>query len=77
MVREWYVTRAITSVKAMHTVLPKLTAEEIEAALALEYASARRLVIIERLIKRAAALAAAQTTRKLTEKFSCAKHLPS
>ena len=63
--RKWHMAHALTSVRALATVITDLTEEEVLAALDLESASQRRRSILERLIKRAIQL----KTQSLLEKY--------
>lgn len=64
-VREFYTRQAVESFRAQAAVLPFLTQSEIVAALRLEAATRRRRVILNRLISRGTAIAAAVAAYEL------------
>ena len=69
-VRKWHVDQALFSTRSMMEVLPKMTMQELEAALKLESASRRRKGIMRRLIGRAARLNEQTFIKTLMEKYN-------
>lgn len=62
--------RVLASFSALAEALPRLTEQEVLAALELEAASQRRRSVIDRLIKRAVRLNELKYQRHLKEKFN-------
>jgi hypothetical protein len=56
LVRKWYISEALASVRRLTQVLPELTEEEVLACLDLEAGSQRRQSVTDILITRAARL---------------------
>ncbi len=73
-VRKFLLGQALESYSSLLDCLPRLTEEEVLAALDLESATSRRRTVIDRLISRAARLNELSYVAKLKEKYHGASH---
>lgn len=73
-IRKFLVGQALSSYSSLLECLPRLSEEEVLAALDLESASQRRRSVIDRLISRAARLNELSYVAKLKEKYHGASH---
>lgn len=69
MIRQWYVSQALSSVTRLNEVLAELTEAEVTACLELESATNRRRSILDRLISRAVRLNEISYSQSLKEKY--------
>jgi len=68
-VRQYHVTKVLGSFQDLREWLPRLTEEEVVAALELEAATRRRRSVITRLIQRAVRLRETHYANQLKEKY--------